>query len=437
MITAQAALAELRRLHRRARAIPVTELPGNLYDAILQHFGSIRTAREAIGVVAPSRARKWSRERVLAELRRLHHRGMQLTTTNLRRERGLLGAIKNHVGTIREARALAGIPEPEWRSSAPTNTWDDLEVVRVIEQRVRTGQSVASSQVPSSLYTAARKHWGSWARAIEAAGLDYATIRRVRAAWTQPEIIAELRRLHARYPQMTRSELVWHSVGDVSVREFGTLDRALEAAGLRSWPRRLKRRIDATSRSALRKALCELERQGVPLTARNIARRDPRLLRTIHRTVPGPWREVLAVLGFEDPLPRWDRGRVEAELRRVHAMGQSLNARHNARLAERARYYFGSLAKAAKAIGATIRPHRRRSRRDVIAELRTMGQGIPFVASRHAGSALASAARKHFGSWQHACKAAGVKPGPAGGSLPGHRRGSPRKAGLRRRDPAA
>jgi hypothetical protein len=217
----------------------VTELPGSLYRAILQHFGSIRAAREAIGIHAPSRARKWSRERVLAELRRLHRSGMQITTTNLRGERGLLGAIKNHVGTDRQARALAGIPEPAWRSRAPVYTWDDLEVVRVIEHRVRSGQSVASSQVPSALYTAARKHWGSWARAIEAAGLDYATIRRVRAAWTKPEIVAELHRLHARYPMMTRSELVWHSVGDVAAREFGTLDRALEAAGLRAWPRRL------------------------------------------------------------------------------------------------------------------------------------------------------------------------------------------------------
>jgi len=289
----------------------------------------------------------------------------------------------------------------------------------VIEHRVRSGQSVASSQVPSALYTAARKHWGSWARAIEAAGLDYATIRRVRPAWTRPEIISELRRLRERYPMMTRSELVWRNVGDVSVREFGTLDRALAAAGLRDWPRRLKRRIGVTSRAALRKALRSLERQGVPLRAKNVADRDPRLLRTIHRTVPGPWHEVLEVLGFDDPSPRWDRERVEAELRRVHAMGQSLNARRNAKLAERARYYFGSLAAAAKAIGATIRPHRRRSRRDVIAELQALGQGVPFVAVRRAGPALASAARKHFGSWRLACKAAGVASGPPGGRLRG------------------
>jgi hypothetical protein len=246
----------------------------------------------------------WSRNKVLAELRRLFRNGVEPTAKSLRRHRGLLGAISNYVGGLREARALAGLPEPERQATTRANTWDDLEVARVIEQRAKNGEPLAASQVPSSLYTAARKHWGSWERAIEAAGLDYASIRRVRAAWTKAEIIAELRRTRAAHPGMPRSKLLQSNPGQACVNELGSLDRALRAAGITGWPRRLKMKLVEVSPSTLRASLRALQRQGVPLTRQAIAARDPRLHRTIRRTIPGLWREVLATLGIADPTPR-------------------------------------------------------------------------------------------------------------------------------------
>jgi hypothetical protein len=143
--------------------------------------------------------------------------------------------------------------------------------------------------------------------------------------------------------------------------------------------------------------------------------------------IPGPWPEVLATLGFEDSTSHWDRERVLKELREAHARGESLNARANNGLAARARYHFGSLAKAVEAVGggARIRPHVRRTQADVLDELRRLGRGGRYVPIRRAGRALASAAFKHFGSWRSACEAAGVEPGPPGGT----RSGKPRRRG--------
>jgi hypothetical protein len=416
--TAEETLAALHDAHaRHGGTVPVTSLPDGLYAAVLQHFGSIAEARQRLGLAPPDRARVWSRAKVLAELRRLFRSGVALNRANLRGYRGLVGAITNHAGGLRKARALAGLPAPEHNWRARENDWDDLEVVRVIEQRAKNGEPLAASKVPSALYCAARKHWGSWERAIEAAGLDYATIRQVRPAWTGAEIIEELRRMRVAHPAMTRSEFSKSSIGQVSEKEFGSLDHALVAAEITDWPRYLQTRLVEVSHATLRASLRALKRRGVPLTYAAITTADPRLYRTLRRTIPGPWSQVLATLGLDDPTPRWDRDRVLGELRAAHARGEALNGRGNQQLAARARYYFGSLAKAVQILGvkAKIRPQLHRSPEDVLEEIRRLSRGFPHVSISRAGRGLASAAYKHFGSWRNACEAAGVEPGGAGG----------------------
>lgn len=407
------ALAEFRRLHRGGRVVPVTELPTDLYDAIRLHFGSIRAARDAIGVKKPKQVKVWTRERVLAALRRLHRRGVMISTTRLRSERGLLGAIRNHVGTVREARALAGIPDPGLPPRrAPPTQWDDLEVVLTILQRARTGQSLASSRVPPTLYTAARTYWGSWRRALEASGLDYDEIRLVRPAWTKGEVIASLRKLRKEHPSWTRMELyrVWPHAG--AAKLFGSVDAALAAAGIEDWPRRVQR-SNRVAKSELVRLLRERVARGASLRASDVAREDLWLYRTVMNRIPGTWREAVVTLGLRDPAPRWNRERVLAELRRIHARGESLNAQKHGNAAQRARYYFGSLAAAAKLIGATVRPKRHRTRDEILRELRRYGRTGP-VSVRRVGRTFATAAEREFGSWRRACRAAGVQSGVSG-----------------------
>jgi hypothetical protein len=55
------------------------ELPYDLWLAVRRYFGSIEKAREAAKLDAPNFARRWSKEKVVAELQRLHADGVRIT----------------------------------------------------------------------------------------------------------------------------------------------------------------------------------------------------------------------------------------------------------------------------------------------------------------------------------------------------------------------
>src|SRR5262245_39996380 len=134
-------VAELRRLERASpgpvRASDVRARASLLYREVLRHFGSMAKARSAAGLVAvPSTRKRWTPELVIAELRRLHRRGVPLTLWSLRTSGlGFIGdAARTWCGGIVRARRLAGLPEPRtrWRSK---QAWDEDRVVEAILDR--------------------------------------------------------------------------------------------------------------------------------------------------------------------------------------------------------------------------------------------------------------------------------------------------------------
>jgi HNH endonuclease len=92
-----------------------------------------------------------------------------------------------------------------------------------------------STQLDPPLAAAAiRPHrFGSWRAALEAAGLDYEDIRRHRS-WDDARILAELRRLHEIGASLRVSDACEHSASLVAAarRRFGGWYEAVEAAGL-------------------------------------------------------------------------------------------------------------------------------------------------------------------------------------------------------------
>src|SRR5437763_8132687 len=146
--------------------------------------------REARRTRARSAGPPWSRERVIAELRRLRDAGMAITVAALTAagHAPLVGAVYRYIGAFPQARRLAGIAPERHRER-----WNRKRAVAEIGRRHRAGLPLAHSRVPGPLREAAINHCGSWRAAIELAHLDYERVRLARAPWRDAEVIERLR----------------------------------------------------------------------------------------------------------------------------------------------------------------------------------------------------------------------------------------------------
>lgn len=82
------------------------------------------------------------------------------------------------------------------------------------------------------LYGAAVRHFGSWKKAVECCGLDYFTARKKRPLgyWTQETVIksiANLEQKHSAYVRKKHADLY-----NAALRTFGSWEKAIVAAGL-------------------------------------------------------------------------------------------------------------------------------------------------------------------------------------------------------------
>lgn len=221
--------------------------------SILLHFPGLGAARHAAGVEGPSRLRPlakrtraereaphkralWSRERVVAELKRLHRNGQPTALADLVEagQAALISAANEYVGGLTKARALAGIPKTSARAKGHRRPHTKDSIVAEIRERHRQGKLLSPSRVPQHLYSAARYQFGSWPAAVAAAGVTSDAYRPKLLKYTRAQIIEVLRRAAEAGIDLTRDSLARVIRINAVRREFGTLEAALLAAGLGS-----------------------------------------------------------------------------------------------------------------------------------------------------------------------------------------------------------
>lgn len=217
----------------------------------------------------------------------------------------LVHAAHTFFGGLKNARTAAGVKAA--RVSNKPKGWTRARVVREIKSRRAQDKSLGGSKVPQALYRAARKHFGNWAGAIVAAGIDPATIVVRNTKYTKPFIIRKLRGL-AREGSDLRSVKIARKVDLKAIRrEFGTLAAAVRAAGLEH--------ITATRVHALKKWNRE--------RALNVLRE--RAARGIHTLTPGLHRVAQLYFGGAERarvaagVPSPIDVRIEARRRRTKA----------------------------------------------------------------------------------------------------------------------
>ena len=119
--------------------------------------------------------------------------------------------------------------------------WDKPRILKELKRLERGGADLsynALARKRQALLSAAAYHFGSYRKAVERAGIDYANVTR-RPRWTKPRIIALIKKakraghdLHWSAVTKRRDELGRAAFASLQPRLFGRWDRALHGAGL-------------------------------------------------------------------------------------------------------------------------------------------------------------------------------------------------------------
>lgn len=210
-----------------------------LMGAARRYLGSWPAALEAAGidpatVKAPHMPRhRWSREAIIKRIQEHARAGHDLAAHRLCAIDAAVvaSAPRYFPGGWEEALRAAGYDPAEIRR---TRQWTPERIVERIRElhRARADLSDQSSAAyDGSLYGACQVHYGSWRAAVEAAGIDYSEVRRIREDWTREAMIREIRRA------ADRGVSVGGYFGLIGaypplMREFGSAEAAYEAAGV-------------------------------------------------------------------------------------------------------------------------------------------------------------------------------------------------------------
>ncbi len=184
---------------------------------------------------------KWNAETIVGIIRELHERGVDLSPTGIRKTHGPLfssARSKSHFGSWRGAVEAAGIDYSTVKRGE--QVWSPARIIRGIRAAYERGEdllSVSFKNRNKKLYSAAcaKRYFGSWRKALIAAGLDYDKMRGEHF-WSPQRIIRKIRELHAAGQPLnwSRIDKTCPSLYRAARRKenFGSWRSALRAAGV-------------------------------------------------------------------------------------------------------------------------------------------------------------------------------------------------------------
>lgn len=276
-------------------------------------------------------------------------------------------------------------------------SWSRERVVREIRRRRGRGKALSSVQVSKewrALHDWARRYFGSWGRALGAAGIDETSVRRQKR-WTRRLVIEGLRAAYDVKDKSKNPALLQENKALIcaAIRKFGTLGDALRVAGIPQRPKRVSR---YRTKEQVLQAIRRRAQEGRSLRPSVVLDEDAALHQQARRLFEKPWLEVLREHGIEhDSRNRWTAGLVIDEIRRLAREKAKLNSKAiEARpggLYDAGYRYFGNWRQALKA--ARIDPRlvyvNEKWSRDrikaVVHELAIMGEPLGYQSLRRKG----------------------------------------------------
>ena len=208
-----------------------------LYEAACDHFGTWGTALTYAGVdVSRMEPRnEYSIDRVLQELRTLCSSGYDLSSThNMKRDRRLYEAARQHFGTWRNALVATGINLEHAFVRRPRKH-DRQKLLETIKQRHESGETLVWTDVSlenRAFASAAKQAFGSWRRALIAAGIDPAMhYNHGTKEWDRQRVIDCLRKRDQESKSLKCADVRREnrSLANAAYRYFGNWTNAVRA----------------------------------------------------------------------------------------------------------------------------------------------------------------------------------------------------------------
>lgn len=220
----------------------------------------------------------WNEAQILQSLKKLHRSGANLSYNAMtRKHQSLLSAAAYHFGSYRRAIERAGI---DYAGILQRPRWTRARIVGVIKNARRKNRKLhwwAVTRRRDELAKAAfaslqDRLFGSWDRALHAAGLDTDEVNRYRK-WDHGTIVAELKSCFADEESISSGAMQKSDPGlhAAALRYFKSYDRALLAAGVS--PAKVRRRRSWNETEVIR-ALKAAKKKGKSLSSSSLREMD-------------------------------------------------------------------------------------------------------------------------------------------------------------------
>lgn len=201
-------------------------------------FGSLDHSKtQHGGLIVGMTSTRWTKESIAEEIRQLAEQGEDLSYSNVViHHLSLMRAAMRYYGSWRDAVKAAGV---DYDSVRKYRSWNRQRIIERIRELYEQGEDLSwrnvSTNLDPQLAAAATKpkHFGSWRKAIEAAGIDYQEVRRYHH-WDEETIIKRVRELYEQGVPLNAKHIEEIDIPLITAarRRFESWDKALQAAGL-------------------------------------------------------------------------------------------------------------------------------------------------------------------------------------------------------------